>query len=583
MPLPVIGSQTISIGELFELGSFLPAKVQRDYCWTEAQQSALLEDLVASFGEFGFDPDAEEDPPSPMESGGADAEPMLNLADRDPDLETSAPFCYLGGLVLMPGPERFEIYDGLQRLTTLTVIFAVMRDLLGAVREKPIVKMLQNEAGLFRLSLPMKHNSLEMDVLTLGRTAKRYRPLPTITEAGERLRECVTVARAKFHGWPPRRLEAFAVFLMRNVLITVTQIADRRIAGKAFVSINAGGVPLKPEEIVKGQLIDLAAPLPDADEAAGRILFVWRSLQEDLGKAGFDDFLRSVDFIERRAPQSVDYAIQLMEHIRRRYPGQQGYRWATDLLLQYRAAFKWVYEARDEEVAVGVHASLRRLQLLKWDQWRAYAMLIKMKSRPHDLDHRIDVLDRVCFALTLATPDPRRCAEMLGRRLERFAKGGFGKLGGFTFSEIQLSKMERALNGPLPDSGRRGAIMRWVEAAAHGDRVPRYISDSTSSVEHVYPRNPGQNWLTFESDIELGQTVTVREMIGNLCLVPVDELGNASFEEKRKEYQRLRGCRFASEISRSKLWTPDLIRARTKKLAEQTLAFIDIEPVKSPA
>jgi Protein of unknown function DUF262/Protein of unknown function (DUF1524) len=580
MPNPVIGSQTLSVGELMRSGYFAPAKVQRDYCWTEEQQSGLLEDLLASFGEFGFDPDVEDDPVAP-EPVSPTNEPLLMLAERDPELEKSAPYAYVGGIVLMPGTDRLEIYDGLQRLTTLTVIFAVLRDLVGAVKDKPIQSLLIGPDGLFRLSLPMKHNSLETDVLGPGRTTKRYRQLPTITDAGERLRECVGVARAAFHGWSTRRLEAFAVFLMENVVVTVTRIADRRIAGKAFVSINAGGVPLKPEEIVKGQLIDLAAALPDADAAAGRILFVWRSLQEDLGKAGFDDFLRSVDFIERRAPQSADYAIQLMEHIRRRYPGQQGYRWATDLLLQYRAAFKWIHEAVDEEVATGVHASLRRLQLLKWDQWRAYAMLIKIKSRPHDLDKRIDILDRVCFALTLATPDPRRCAEMIGRRLERFAKGAFGKMGGFTFSQIQLDKMGRALSGPLPDSGRRGTVMRWIEAAAHGDRVPLYVVAPTSSVEHVYPRNPGVNWTDFETDIEIGQSVTVREMAGNLCLLPDDELGNASFEEKRRAYQRLRVCKFAGEIARSKTWTAEAIRARTEKLADAAMAFLDIEVIKT--
>ena len=42
----------------------------------------------------------------------------------------------------------------------------------------------------------------------------------------------------------------FIGFLSEAVLVTVTRISDRRIAAKAFVSINSGGLPLKPEEIV---------------------------------------------------------------------------------------------------------------------------------------------------------------------------------------------------------------------------------------------------------------------------------------------------------------------------------------------
>lgn len=422
----------------------------------------------------------------------------------------------------------------------------------------------------------MKHNTLEADILAQGRTAKRHRPHPLLTDASERLRECVAVARGVFSGWSHERLASFTAFLSEAVLVTVTRISDRRIAAKAFVSINSNGLPLKPEEIVKGQLIDLSSNMPNADDAARTILFAWNSMQEELGKQRFDDFLRSVDFIERRVPQSTDYAIQLMEHIRRRYPGQQGYKWATETLIHYLAAFKWIYESVDQEWAVGVHASLRRLQLLKWDQWRAYAMLIWMKSRPADINKRIDILDRVCFALTVSTPDPRRCAEMIGKRVERFAKGTFGKQGGFTFSAGQYERLVRHLNSPITEGGRRSTIMRWIEASAHGDRVPRYIIDTRSSIEHVYPRNPQDHWQAFENGLEINQLATLREMIGNLCVLPQDELGNGPFEEKRKAYARFK-TKFANDTAKTKFWTPDAVRYRTKKLTDQTLAFLALE------
>jgi hypothetical protein len=573
MPNPVIRSQTVSIGDLLRLGSFQPARVQRDYCWKEHQQAALLEDLVATFGEFGLDPDVEADQEISSETA---TDAPFEVPDYDRDLEITAPFTFVGTVVLHPGGERFDIYDGLQRVTTFTVFFAVLRDLMQAEKNHPIHDLLANESGIWRLNLQMKHNTLESDILALGRTVKRHRPHPQLTEASERLRECVAVARAVFQGWSRERLSAFAAFLSEAVLVTVTRISDRRIAAKAFVSINSGGLPLKPEEIVKGQLIDLSSTMPNADEAARNILFAWTSIQEELGKTQFDEFLRSVDFIERRMPQSADFAIQLMEHIRRRYPGQQGFKWATETLMHYLAAFRWIHESVDQEWATGPHASLRRLMLLKWDQWRAYAMLIWMKSRPADLNKRIDTLDRVCFALTVSTPDARRCAEMVGRRVERFARGTFGKQGGFTFSAGQYERLVRHLNSPITEGGRRSTIMRWIEAATHGDRVPRYISDARSSVEHIYPRNPQENWLAFERGLEINELATLREMVGNLCVLPQDELGNNPFDEKRKAYAKFK-TRFAPDIAKTRFWTPDAVRYRTKKLTEATLAFLNLD------
>lgn len=574
MPISVIRSQAISIGELLRLGSFRPARVQRDYCWTEHQQASLLEDLISAFGEFGLDPEKEtdilpetRDPPSHR---------PVPVPELNRDLETTEPYVFVGTVVLHQATDHFDIYDGLQRLTTFTVFFAVLRDLIDPDRKHPIHSLLANDSGTWRLNLMMKHNTLEADILAPGRTAKRHRPHPQLTDASHNLRTCVMTARAMFKNWSVERLSAFAAFLAEGSVITVTRISDRRMAAKAFVSINSGGLPLKPEEIVKGQLIDLTSTLPDADEQAKRILGVWNDIQDDLGEDGFDAFLRSVDFIERRMPQSSDYSIQLMEHIRRYYPGSNGVKWASDTLLQYRSAFKWIYEENNAEIADGVHASLRRLQLLKWDQWRAYAMLLKMRSRPGDLAGRIDTLDRVCFALTVSTPDPRRLAEMMGRRVERFARGNYGRQAGFTFTQAQLDRLIRNLSGPITESPRRSTMMRWIEAAMHGDRVPRYLIDSKSSVEHVYPRNPEDRWTDFEGTLEFNELATLREMTGNLCVLPQDELGNAPFDEKRKAYARFRS-RFANEIARQKIWTPDAIRERTRRITDATVKFLDIE------
>lgn len=144
MPNPVIRSQTVSIGDLLRLGSFQPARVQRDYCWTEHQQAALLEDLVATFGEFGLDPEVEADDAAANEPA---TDAPFEVSDYDRDLELTAPYTFVGTVVLHPAGERFDIYDGLQRLTTFTVIFAVLRDLMQAERPTPSIRCLRTRAG----------------------------------------------------------------------------------------------------------------------------------------------------------------------------------------------------------------------------------------------------------------------------------------------------------------------------------------------------------------------------------------------------------------------------------------------------
>ena len=65
-------------------------------------------------------------------------------------------------------------------------------------------------------------------------------------------------------------------------------------------------------------------------------------------------------------------------------------------------------------------------------------------------------------------------------------------------------------------------------------------------------------------------------MTGNLCVLPQDELGNGPFEDKRKAYARFK-TKFANDVAKTKFWTPDAVRYRTKRLTDQTLAFLALD------
>ncbi len=584
-----VRSEVITVGALLSQGRFRPARAQREFCWTEEQVLALLEDLIAAFGEFGGDPDPMQggDPflDLPENDGGQD-DAAIPLPDTAQDLEICAPYYLLGTMVLRPEGDHILVYDGLQRLTTLLTLCALLRDFTPDVAVRaPLAALLHTEGGAARLDLPMRHDTFSKDILAPGRTKRAYRPIPDITDAGQRLRDAVGVMRGKLAGWSAPRIAKFSEFIRARVLASVITINDRRMAGKAFVTINASGLPLKPEEMLKGQLIELAGACARSEAAETAVLRAWRALQDDLGDA-FGDFIKAVDFIERRKPQTADHAIQLMDHVRRAYPAELGLKWATDRLQEYRAAYQWLDEGAAAANATGVRASLRRLSLLNWDQWKPLAMLIRMKSgRASTLQERVDALDRACFALTLQQMQPRKRAAVIARAIERLApKGGrFGKQGGFAFDADAHRKMRQALEGPALDGPTRNVLVRWIEAARHGAKAPLYVCRTTkSSVEHVYPKNPQGNWPTFSADID--EAVTLREMIGNLCLLPEDDLKNADFASKRIAYAKCKGFLFASEIARERDWTPEHIRARTRMLADFTMKFLNFEvAVRPPA
>jgi len=83
-----------SDGYLFEIPAY-----QRPYAWTTEQTAELLDDL-------------------------------LTAMDGNVEMEEVSPY-FLGSIVLIKDPTRAlaEVVDGQQRLTTLTILFCVLREL----------------------------------------------------------------------------------------------------------------------------------------------------------------------------------------------------------------------------------------------------------------------------------------------------------------------------------------------------------------------------------------------------------------------------------------------------------------------
>ena len=106
-------AQTMSLGQLFANPHLLQTpSYQRSFSWDQKEAGRLLEDLIAALDGEGTSADAQEyflgtmlfmEPEKP--------------ASRLPALSFSRPHRLL------------EVVDGLQRLTTLTILFCLIRDL----------------------------------------------------------------------------------------------------------------------------------------------------------------------------------------------------------------------------------------------------------------------------------------------------------------------------------------------------------------------------------------------------------------------------------------------------------------------
>ncbi len=104
-----IGFEQLGIGSVLSRNKILLPPNQREYSWTEREVNDLFHDLGKAISD-------------------------------------NAPEYFLGSIVAMPrSPGVLEVVDGQQRLATIAILLAAMRDVLkGRVADKLLVESIEN-------------------------------------------------------------------------------------------------------------------------------------------------------------------------------------------------------------------------------------------------------------------------------------------------------------------------------------------------------------------------------------------------------------------------------------------------------
>ncbi len=588
MPSVPLSSRVLAIEDLFLAGAFAPAPVQRDYQWQTVHCRDLLADIDRTFTSSSLAPPRENDALNTE----SDADRLdADLAVEKPSSETTPLDHYmLGAMVVVEHADgRFHVYDGLQRLTTLTVLMAVLRDLskTPAVRDR-LDGLIRMQNGQFRIVLPGKDPTLARQIQPRGEAIRARRTPPT-SDMGKRVRIAAQVFREGLKPWPPERRDAFAAFLLRHVHVDLQTAADPRLARQIFVTTNMRGEPLDRVDLLKGQLVDIA----DDDATAATVVANWNAARAIAGNQ-FERLLTAVDLLERQAPQSEDHLNALAEHIASTQ-GAKGVGVFTQRIGQLASDMAALDALMATPPTDALSASVWRLQLIRWDTWRPLALLwfadyrratqnpnAVSKRKVDAATRRFGALHRRCVAMTLAGFSSGDRERIFARAIGQASRGEnpLASSGALAFSDVQITRIGDSLRTPLTDKDVRLTLVRWLESMQHADVVPAYVRDAT--VEHILPRRPaaGSDWIAAFPDPEARYMAC--NAFGNLAALDKarnEGLRNADFSAKRtvlltaaSDYKTL------ADVPADGDWTADAIVARTERMAQQVQAALDLPP-----
>ncbi|MEH0147894.1 DUF262 domain-containing protein [Corynebacterium sp. Q4381] len=548
-----IDAKEINVGRLLASGDyeFVIPEYQRPYAWGVEETLQLLSDLVGAL-------------------------------DRD----TDEPY-FLGSIVLVkePGSPRSEVIDGQQRLTTLTILLAVMRDLvkdeelqasIHQLIEKPAV-VWASEAASPRLRIrPRDQKFFATHIQTAGGTEKLVslseNSLDTDPQRG--IRDNAIALRKELETWDEGQLQALFVLVAQRAFLVTVATPDLNSAYRIFSVMNARGLPLSPQDIFKSQVIG-ATPEGQKDAYAN----VWESLEENLGRDEFGDLFLYIRAIKSRTRAVKGLLQEFPDQVLNAYLPDNGIRFIEEVLEPYaRADIRLLaqdFHGEDPRWQE-LNGWLKRLSQLDNDDWRPPA-LWALKEHGDDVAFLIaffEKLERLAASMLLrrvyATPRQQRYMELL----KQLTDGDGLDSPAFQLSDWERSETLKQIDGDLYLLTRvRKYVLLRLDSVLANDPGASY-DHRIITVEHVLPQQP-------PADSEWARTFSPEQMerwthrLGNLLLLnrrSNSRAQNYDFGVKKDKYfasgDGVAVFALTTQVLGEREWTPETIARRQNTLVE---------------
>lgn len=557
---PGLPTASLNLTHLFSSPfHFSVPSYQRPYSWTTVEAGQLLEDVSAAAGLRGVDDAAEPD-------------------------------YFLGTILLLDGnggdlpkarerePRMFEIIDGQQRLVTLAMLAAVLRD-LGTERwrwgarsrldqlvaaDSAATKQL---GARFRIEISAREQGfLEKHVQERG-ACVAVADAETASEAEDRLlkvRDHFVRELTSLDDADRRKLTDYLCDQCHFVVV-LTRDIDR--AHRLFTVLNERGRSLQRNDILKAEVLK-GIPL----ERRAAAIDAWDGAARLLGSR-FETFFSHVFSIYGRGDTKI---IAGVRRTIREVGGPEAF--LNEIVAPLSGAYDTVLRAGD--VSLNIDPDVRRyllcLSRLPEGDW-APAAILAMQQFPDDpvrtrlLLKEIDRLAHLLRVLCIGSGKrTRRLGEVVhfirSRAPVRPGEGPFA----ITRDEV------RNIGYHLRTMYRRDAQVCKQLLLRLNDELTRsttVLDPKDYSVEHVLPQRPGASseWRRWFADAEEREMCT--ESLGNLVAVTQrqnDRARNQEFARKREIYRGAVDDPPVLAITRdaveANVWRADEIRAREAKL-----------------
>ena len=507
-----IGYGKQNIGEVFDEWYTIPS-YQRNYVWESDQVEDFLHDI--------------ED----------------NYEDHSDDEY------FLGSFIKQNKINNNDLLDGQQRITTLFLFFAFMRDyartpdnLRGRLQEMLFQEEnpLKMIASRVRLSYQIRGNVKDFirdKIIPIGslnnnwdyitKTANDNR----VNISTQHICNSLVCMRKFFDERPYIDITKYIQFIINNVVMIFISADTLEDAFRLFSIMNDRGLKLSNADILKSSNLEHLSNKNDVDDYAKK----WEDMQADLGN-DIDRFLLYVRNMILKSRVKANLLDEYENNIFK--PGiiKEGEDFFRYVFKTYETYDKIINLTDNEDVAFGnfIRILLGSMQNTEWipsvllyyqkfqdKGLLAYTKKVVCKNLADSIcgespSSRIDALNRIMLEVVTATSP----ADFLASDCFKFDSAKF-------LSNIQMDIYGHFYTKPL---------LMLLEYEEQDNSLVN--SFNQISIEHILPQTPSVNskWMTDFTD---AQRTEMTHKVGNLCLIgrrKNTSLGNLDYLEKRKRY-----------------------------------------------
>jgi uncharacterized protein with ParB-like and HNH nuclease domain len=349
---------------------------QRPYAWTTEQAGELLEDLLVSLGNGN--------------------EPIDNVN----------PY-FLGSIVLIKKDKsEAQVVDGQQRLSTLTILLAVLRTLVEKKYADALTKLLYEESDPF-LGVPNRYR------LTLAKRDEEFFQKYIQDEGGiHKLKDLDSAALSDSQKNIKNNsilfLQSLKIlsdaqrlrlgqFIINRCFIVVVSTPDFDSAYRIFSVLNERGLDLSITDILKADVIGKIS-----NEQKEKYTETWEKIELELGRETFKELFSHIRMIYRKAKLANAVLSEIRKYVE---PINQPQHFIDKILHPFAEAFHDIKNTnyQSENRAAVVNNLFGWLNKIDNADWLPPAILYLSKNSndSHSIEHFFTDLERLAAGLMI--------------------------------------------------------------------------------------------------------------------------------------------------------------------------------------